>query len=184
MLFLLHVRRRAQPQVKSNLDGARSLVEAGTDGMLRSLPDDFWLYKRDLFISLRMGGKRRRRNKRCEERFHAPRLGAFAAFAGRARISSRSNSAKPSRTVSIQPWPTWTYLQRGLESIRLAPKWVKRRRETGSVAPAAIGGRKPRTLSGDVAVWLEASGDAQQFRHGVRKSPPNVGILHICANCR
>jgi transposase len=34
------------------------------------------------------------------------------------------------------------------------PKWVKRRRETGSVAPAAIGGRKPRTLSGDVAVWL------------------------------
>ena len=26
------------------------------------------------------------------------------------------------------------------------PKWVKRRRETGSVAPAAIGGRKPRTL--------------------------------------
>jgi len=34
------------------------------------------------------------------------------------------------------------------------PKWVKRRRETGSVAPAAIGGRKPRRLSGDVAVWL------------------------------
>src|SRR3984957_2436206 len=34
------------------------------------------------------------------------------------------------------------------------PKWVKRRRETGSVAPAAIGGRKPSTLSGDVAVWL------------------------------
>ena len=34
------------------------------------------------------------------------------------------------------------------------PKWVKRRRETGSVAPAASGGRKPRTLSGDVAVWL------------------------------
>ena len=31
------------------------------------------------------------------------------------------------------------------------PKWVKRRRETGSVAPAAIGGRKPRTR---VAVWL------------------------------
>ena len=31
---------------------------------------------------------------------------------------------------------------------------MKRRRETGSVAPAAIGGRKPRTLSGDVAVWL------------------------------
>ena len=34
------------------------------------------------------------------------------------------------------------------------PKWVKRWRETGSVAPAAIGGRKPRTLSGEIAVWL------------------------------
>jgi transposase len=28
------------------------------------------------------------------------------------------------------------------------PKWVKRKRETSSVAPAPIGGRKPRTLSG------------------------------------
>ena len=28
------------------------------------------------------------------------------------------------------------------------PKWGKRKRETGSVAPAPIGGRKPRTLSG------------------------------------
>ena len=32
------------------------------------------------------------------------------------------------------------------------PKWVKRRRETGSVAPAAIGGRKPRMLW-EIAVW-------------------------------
>jgi putative transposase len=34
------------------------------------------------------------------------------------------------------------------------PKWAKRRRETGSVAPAPIGGRKPRTLSGSIALWL------------------------------
>ena len=34
------------------------------------------------------------------------------------------------------------------------PKWVKRKRERGSVAPAPIGGRKPRTLSGDIALWL------------------------------
>jgi transposase len=33
------------------------------------------------------------------------------------------------------------------------PKWVKRKRETGSVAPDQIGGRKPRTLSGDIALW-------------------------------
>jgi putative transposase len=34
------------------------------------------------------------------------------------------------------------------------PKWVKRKRETGSVAPAPVGGRKPRTLSGEIAAWL------------------------------
>jgi putative transposase len=34
------------------------------------------------------------------------------------------------------------------------PKWVKRRRETGSISPAPIGGRKPRMLSGEIAVWL------------------------------
>ena len=34
------------------------------------------------------------------------------------------------------------------------PKWAKRRRETGSVAPAPIGGGKPRTLSGSIALWL------------------------------
>ena len=33
-------------------------------------------------------------------------------------------------------------------------KWTKRKRETGSVAPAQVGGYKPRTLSGDVAGWL------------------------------
>ena len=33
-------------------------------------------------------------------------------------------------------------------------KWLRRRRETGSPAPAQVGGYKPRTLSGDVADWL------------------------------
>src|SRR5579885_1668805 len=33
-------------------------------------------------------------------------------------------------------------------------KWAKRERETGSLAPAQIGGRKPRTLSGECADWL------------------------------
>ena len=33
-------------------------------------------------------------------------------------------------------------------------KWTKRKRETGSVEPAQVGGYKPRTLSGDVADWL------------------------------
>jgi transposase len=33
-------------------------------------------------------------------------------------------------------------------------KWTKRKRETGSLKPAQIGGYKPRTLSGDCAQWL------------------------------
>lgn len=35
-------------------------------------------------------------------------------------------------------------------------KWTKRKRETGSLSPARIGGLKPRTLSGDCAEWLRA----------------------------
>ena len=35
-------------------------------------------------------------------------------------------------------------------------KWIRRRRETGSLAPARIGGYKPRTLSGGCAEWLRA----------------------------
>lgn len=33
-------------------------------------------------------------------------------------------------------------------------KWLKRKRETGSPAPAQVGGYKPRTLSGEAADWL------------------------------
>jgi putative transposase len=33
-------------------------------------------------------------------------------------------------------------------------KWTRRERETGSLAPAQIGGYKPRTLSGECAEWL------------------------------
>ena len=35
-------------------------------------------------------------------------------------------------------------------------KWTKRKQETGSLAPAQVGGYKPRTLSGDCAEWLRA----------------------------
>ncbi len=34
------------------------------------------------------------------------------------------------------------------------PEWAKRKRETGSLEPALIGGRKPRALSGETAAWL------------------------------
>jgi putative transposase len=45
-------------------------------------------------------------------------------------------------------------------ALRISPscvsKWTTRRRETGSLSPAQIGGYKPRALSGDCAVWLRA----------------------------
>jgi putative transposase len=45
-------------------------------------------------------------------------------------------------------------------ALRISPscvsKWTKRKRETGSLSPAQIGGFKPRTLSGDCAEWLRA----------------------------
>ena len=45
-------------------------------------------------------------------------------------------------------------------ALRISPscvsKWVTRKRETGSLAPAQIGGYKPRTLSGECAKWLRA----------------------------
>lgn len=45
-------------------------------------------------------------------------------------------------------------------ALRISPscvsKWTTRERETGSVAPAQVGGYKPRTLSGANADWLRA----------------------------
>lgn len=35
-----------------------------------------------------------------------------------------------------------------------AIKWVKRHRRTGTIAPAQIGGHKPRLLTGDLRDWL------------------------------
>jgi putative transposase len=35
-----------------------------------------------------------------------------------------------------------------------AIKWVKRHRQTGTVAPAQIGGHKPRLLTGELRDWL------------------------------
>jgi putative transposase len=52
-------------------------------------------------------------------------------------------------------------------ALRIAPscvsKWTKRERETGSLAPAQVGGYKPRTLSGDCADWLRARITAGPF---------------------
>jgi len=45
-------------------------------------------------------------------------------------------------------------------ALRISPscvsKWTRRERETGSAAPAKVGGYKPRTLSGEIAEWLRA----------------------------
>jgi len=46
------------------------------------------------------------------------------------------------------------------EALQIAPscvsKWARRERETGSPAPAQVGGYKRRTLSGPAADWLRA----------------------------
>jgi transposase len=39
-------------------------------------------------------------------------------------------------------------------SVSSAIKWVRRHRETGSVAPDQMGGYKPRLLTGDLRRWL------------------------------
>ncbi len=53
------------------------------------------------------------------------------------------------------------------EALQISPscvsKWTRRERETGSVAPAQVGGYKPRTLSGEIAEWLRARVQAGPF---------------------
>jgi putative transposase len=76
-------------------------------------------------------------------------------------------------------------------ALRVAPscisKWARRERETGSLDPAKIGGRKPRTLSGEVADWLReriASGPvtlrgltAELAERGVKTWPRAVWVF-------
>jgi putative transposase len=53
------------------------------------------------------------------------------------------------------------------ETLQIAPsclsKWTRRERETGSAAPAQVGGYKPRTLSGEIAEWLRQRTRAGPF---------------------
>jgi putative transposase len=77
------------------------------------------------------------------------------------------------------------------EALRISPsclsKWARRARETGSSAPDKIGGRKPRTLSGDCAEWLRrrvASGPvtlrgltAELAERGVKTAPRAVWVF-------
>jgi putative transposase len=66
-------------------------------------------------------------------------------------------------------------------------KWARRERETGSLAPAQIGGYKPRTLSGENAQWLRervASGPvtlrgltAELAERGIKTQPRAVWVF-------
>jgi putative transposase len=76
-------------------------------------------------------------------------------------------------------------------ALRISPscvsKWTKRERETGSLAPAQVGGYKPRTLAGDVADWLRDRMAAGPFtlrglttelaERGVKTQPRAVWIF-------
>lgn len=77
------------------------------------------------------------------------------------------------------------------EVLRISPsclsKWARRERETGSPAPHKVGGRKPRTLSGECAEWLRkrvASGPvtlrgltAELAERGVKTAPRAVWVF-------
>jgi transposase len=56
-------------------------------------------------------------------------------------------------------------------ALRISPscvaKWMKRKRETGSLAPAQIGGYKPRTLSGE-SRQLAADAHRRRAVHAAR----------------
>ena len=66
-------------------------------------------------------------------------------------------------------------------------KWARRERETGSLKPAQIGGCKPRTLSGENAIWLRrriASGPitlrglaAELAEQGIKTDPRAVWVF-------
>ena len=66
-------------------------------------------------------------------------------------------------------------------------KWTRRERDTGSVAPAQVGGYKPRTLSGECAEWLRervAAGPvtlrglaAELAERGVKTHPRAVWVF-------
>ena len=72
-------------------------------------------------------------------------------------------------------------------SASCVSKWTTRQRETGSLAPAQVGGYKPRTLSGDCAEWLRArmaSGPftlrglaAELAERGIKSNPRAVWVF-------
>jgi len=77
------------------------------------------------------------------------------------------------------------------EALQISPsclsKWAKRQEETGSLAPAQVGGYKPRTLSGDCADWLRARIAAGPFtlrgltaelaERGIKTNPRAVWVF-------
>jgi putative transposase len=48
-------------------------------------------------------------------------------------------------------------------SVSSAIKWVRRRRETGSVAPGKMGGHRPKLIAGKHRTWLLARITARDF---------------------
>jgi transposase len=67
------------------------------------------------------------------------------------------------------------------EALQISPscisKWARRERETGSPAPAQVGGYKPRTLSGATAEWLRERIAASPFTlQGLSAELAELGI--------
>lgn len=77
------------------------------------------------------------------------------------------------------------------EALQISPsclsKWARRERETGSAAPAQVGGYKPRTIAGACAQWLReriAAGpftlkglSAELAARGIKAHPKAVWVF-------
>lgn len=92
----------------------------------------------------------------------------------RERAMSRKSAGQTNREIAA--------------ALRISPscvsKWTKRQRETGSLSPAQMGGRKPRTLRGDCAYWLRERIASGPFTlRGFRRSWRSVGSRAIRARC-
>jgi transposase len=72
----------------------------------------------------------------------------------RERVLARKEADETNREIAAALW-----ISRSCVS-----KWTKRKRETGSLAPAQIGGYKPRTLSGESADWCGRASPAGRSR--------------------
>jgi transposase len=116
---------------------------AGMDADLAALPDDVDALKAALTI----------------ERARMREVGAERDVRGAALAVARAKASEDLALIAHQKLRI---------AYSIAIYWLKRLRETGSVAPGQVGGHKPRKISGEHRDWLMARCRARAFTlHGL-----------------